>query len=277
MKHSHEIIWSQPSPLWGDPRPGLRTADARAFETPSILRFNTDTFMEEFLNLLATRPARLARISRPARNLARLRRSRPSRRIRSPARLLRRLGLVAQKAASARLNGARRQPRQSPRRRMRRSSSISRRISGTISSPRASSAKSPACRIARSRRARRARELRPPASAAAGRQSRRPSSSPGKNTRGSRPSTVTSGSRSATIARRSSSPARRRCRCSRCNSPRTATGGAGYLPAVIPAGKREAYLGAPKNKRRRDRAGRHRGHREQGAACARKSSSRGGA
>jgi hypothetical protein len=59
MKHSHEIIWSQPSPLWGDPRPGPRTAERAGFETPSILRFNTDSFMEDFVNLLATDPARL--------------------------------------------------------------------------------------------------------------------------------------------------------------------------------------------------------------------------
>jgi hypothetical protein len=59
MKHTHEIIWSQPSPLWGDPRPGPRTAERTGFETPSILRFNTDSFMEDFTNLLATDPARL--------------------------------------------------------------------------------------------------------------------------------------------------------------------------------------------------------------------------
>lgn len=59
MKHSHEIVWSQPSPLWGDPRPGPRTAERVGFEVPSILRFNTDTFMEDFVNLLATDPSRL--------------------------------------------------------------------------------------------------------------------------------------------------------------------------------------------------------------------------
>jgi len=60
MKHTHEIVWTQPSPLWGDPRPGPRTAERAGFETPSILRFNTDSFMEEFVGLLATDPSRLA-------------------------------------------------------------------------------------------------------------------------------------------------------------------------------------------------------------------------
>lgn len=59
MKHSHEIIWTEPSPLWGDSRPGPRTAQRAGFETPSILRFNTDSFMEDFVNLLATDPSRL--------------------------------------------------------------------------------------------------------------------------------------------------------------------------------------------------------------------------
>lgn len=59
MKHSHEIVWTEPSPLWGDPRPGPRTAERAGFETPSILRFNTDSFMEDFVNLLATDPSRL--------------------------------------------------------------------------------------------------------------------------------------------------------------------------------------------------------------------------
>ncbi|HEV2842475.1 MAG TPA: hypothetical protein VGW39_14225 [Chthoniobacterales bacterium] len=60
MKHSHEIVWSQPSPFWNDPRPGVRTAERTGFETPSILRFSSDSFMEEFLAVLENAPARIA-------------------------------------------------------------------------------------------------------------------------------------------------------------------------------------------------------------------------
>ncbi len=54
-----EVVWTLPAPLWttlGDP------ADAtirRTFRQPSILRFATDSFMDEFLSLLESEPLRL--------------------------------------------------------------------------------------------------------------------------------------------------------------------------------------------------------------------------
>jgi hypothetical protein len=55
---NHEVIWTQP--------PALMTGASRliptprsGFETPAILRFTADAFMPEFLNLLETNPERL--------------------------------------------------------------------------------------------------------------------------------------------------------------------------------------------------------------------------
>src|SRR5919112_5762170 len=51
--------WTAPSPLWAeaaDPRhPELRAA----LQRPSLLRFATDTFMEEFLGMMEADPSRL--------------------------------------------------------------------------------------------------------------------------------------------------------------------------------------------------------------------------
>src|ERR1700722_4306253 len=53
------VEWTMPAPLWtstGDPS----VSDNRLkFRTPAILRFATDTFMQDFLNLLSTQPYRL--------------------------------------------------------------------------------------------------------------------------------------------------------------------------------------------------------------------------
>lgn len=53
------VEWTVPAPLWplnGDP---LDAENRRRFRTPAILRFATDSFMDEFLTLLNTDPHRL--------------------------------------------------------------------------------------------------------------------------------------------------------------------------------------------------------------------------
>jgi hypothetical protein len=53
------LEWTLPAPLWplsGDP---LTEADRLRFRTPAILRFASDSFMQEFLDLLNTEPQRL--------------------------------------------------------------------------------------------------------------------------------------------------------------------------------------------------------------------------
>lgn len=55
----HEAIWTPPRPFW----PGSPVAVAHPAaipRAPAILRFATDNFMEDFLNTLATDPARLS-------------------------------------------------------------------------------------------------------------------------------------------------------------------------------------------------------------------------
>jgi hypothetical protein len=100
VKHPHEIVWSQPSPLWGDPRPGPRTAERAGFETPSILRFNTDSFMEDFVNLLATDASRLGEYrARPETWRGFSRPPEPANPLSGS--LLRRLGLSRRKSNSA--------------------------------------------------------------------------------------------------------------------------------------------------------------------------------
>lgn len=57
---SHEVSWAQPPPLW--PSPGIKYVPERSgvLEQPTIFRFGTDAFMDDFLNLVATEPARLS-------------------------------------------------------------------------------------------------------------------------------------------------------------------------------------------------------------------------
>jgi hypothetical protein len=53
------LEWTMAAPLWqftGDPQ---NAEDRRQFRTPTILRFATDSFMPDFLNLLNTEPQRL--------------------------------------------------------------------------------------------------------------------------------------------------------------------------------------------------------------------------
>ena len=55
----HEITWTEPSPLWSEATTGATETAAAEFHQPAILRFTTDSFMDEFLNVLATDPLRL--------------------------------------------------------------------------------------------------------------------------------------------------------------------------------------------------------------------------
>jgi len=56
---AHPIQWVAPSPLWPElAKPGNGSAPS-AFGAPTILRFATDDFMQDFFNLLATDPRQL--------------------------------------------------------------------------------------------------------------------------------------------------------------------------------------------------------------------------
>lgn len=57
---AHEIIWTEPSPFWTEATTAPFHGAARTeFLRPSILRFATDSFMNEFFNVIATDPLRL--------------------------------------------------------------------------------------------------------------------------------------------------------------------------------------------------------------------------
>ena len=55
----HVIRWTQPSPFWSETATQLAGVTAPEFARPAILRFTTDSFMDELLNVLATDPRRL--------------------------------------------------------------------------------------------------------------------------------------------------------------------------------------------------------------------------
>ena len=56
---NHEIIWTEPSPFWTEATTAPSNGPARTeFLQPSILRFATDTFMNDFYNVIATDPDR---------------------------------------------------------------------------------------------------------------------------------------------------------------------------------------------------------------------------
>jgi len=55
----HVIRWTQPSPFWSETVTQLAGVTAPEFARPAILRFTTDSFMDELLNVLATDPRRL--------------------------------------------------------------------------------------------------------------------------------------------------------------------------------------------------------------------------
>jgi hypothetical protein len=61
MLENH-VEWTSPAPLWWQ---GFDPADAlarRAFRTPAVLRFASDAFMDDFVNLMKVDPARLAEL-----------------------------------------------------------------------------------------------------------------------------------------------------------------------------------------------------------------------
>jgi hypothetical protein len=55
----HEVVWTQPPVFAAGAAAALIPTAADAFDTPALLRFTNDAFMDEFLNLLATEPSRL--------------------------------------------------------------------------------------------------------------------------------------------------------------------------------------------------------------------------
>ena len=61
MLENH-VEWTSPAPLWWQ---GFDPADAlarRAFRTPAVLRFASDAFMDDFVNLMKVDPARLSEL-----------------------------------------------------------------------------------------------------------------------------------------------------------------------------------------------------------------------
>ncbi len=59
MMRTHDIVWTKPAPFWSDTTAAPAQSDREEFQTPGILRFASDTFMDDFLNVLATDPKRL--------------------------------------------------------------------------------------------------------------------------------------------------------------------------------------------------------------------------
>lgn len=53
------VQWTSPSPLWAELVQGTGSAVDQAFPAPAILRFASDSFMDEFMGLLNTAPGRL--------------------------------------------------------------------------------------------------------------------------------------------------------------------------------------------------------------------------
>jgi hypothetical protein len=55
----HAITWTQPSPFWSETATHLAGVTRPEFARPAILRFTTDSFMDELINVLETDPRRL--------------------------------------------------------------------------------------------------------------------------------------------------------------------------------------------------------------------------
>jgi hypothetical protein len=53
------VEWTSPAPAWWQPVDPADPAARRAFRTPALLRFATDKFMDEFVDLMNVDPARL--------------------------------------------------------------------------------------------------------------------------------------------------------------------------------------------------------------------------
>jgi hypothetical protein len=56
---THRITWTAAEPLWPEAAAAERPEQRELIHKPSILRFATDQFMQEFMNILATDPRRL--------------------------------------------------------------------------------------------------------------------------------------------------------------------------------------------------------------------------
>src|SRR6187549_1720420 len=57
---AHEAIWTPPAPFWSGATVAGVAHPSAVTRAPSILRFATDSFMEDFMNTLATDPRRLS-------------------------------------------------------------------------------------------------------------------------------------------------------------------------------------------------------------------------
>ena len=56
---AHQVVWTQPATLLNGRPAALVPTPRDVFEAPAILRFTTDSFMDVFMNLLQTAPERL--------------------------------------------------------------------------------------------------------------------------------------------------------------------------------------------------------------------------
>jgi hypothetical protein len=56
---NHDVIWTQPPPLWASPALKYSPNHSGIPRRPEMFRFTADSFMEDFLNVLATEPERL--------------------------------------------------------------------------------------------------------------------------------------------------------------------------------------------------------------------------
>src|SRR5687768_15213060 len=57
---NHLIHWAAPSPFWPEVSLSADPASRRVLRRPALLRFSSDSFMEQFTATLATEPASLA-------------------------------------------------------------------------------------------------------------------------------------------------------------------------------------------------------------------------
>ena len=57
--NGHEVMWTQPPALLGTPATRILPLARAALKRPAILRFNNDDFMDEFMNVIGSAPERL--------------------------------------------------------------------------------------------------------------------------------------------------------------------------------------------------------------------------
>src|SRR5262245_10216393 len=57
--NGHDVIWTQPAALTASSTARVLASARDAVQRPAILRFDNDAFMQDFMNLLDTNPARL--------------------------------------------------------------------------------------------------------------------------------------------------------------------------------------------------------------------------